>query len=71
MEKENKIKIFKIVFFIVLLILVILFVSNEYLKKSIYIIIYLLVGFDVLKNAIYSIKNKKVFNESFPNWRNL
>ncbi len=65
MEKENQIKILKIVFFVISFLIVNFFNVDEELKNAIYIFIYFIVGFDVLKKAFLSIKNKNLFDETF------
>lgn len=65
MEKENKIKLLKIIFFIISFFIVNFFNIDKELKNAIYFFIYFIVGFDVLKKAFLSIKSKKLFDETF------
>ena len=66
MNKKQKKNLYRIILSSVLLLIVnILNLENPYLSLSLYLIIYLIIGYDILKNALHGILNKQVFDENF------
>lgn len=59
--KEDLIKIIiSIIFYIIAF-----FVKNNYISKTLFLISYIVVGFEVLKEAIENIFKGKIFDENF------
>lgn len=69
MNKKQKKALAQIVSAIVLLIVISLVLNqisvNSYVEFILYMVPYLLVGYDILKKALKGIKNKQVFDENF------
>lgn len=66
MTKKQKKNLYRIISALVFYIaLRIINVENPYLDFFLYLIPYLIVGYDVLKGAIHGILNKQVFDENF------
>jgi len=70
MNSKDKKKLFKIVITTILYIISIIFNklkigSNFYLSDILFLISYLLVGFEILKKAFRNITRGKVFDENF------
>ncbi|MBQ0035801.1 MAG: cadmium-translocating P-type ATPase [Firmicutes bacterium] len=66
MNKKQKKSLYKIIITIVLLIVInILDIQNMYINLCLYLIPYLIVGYDVLKKAFKGIRHKQVFDENF------
>ena len=60
-KKRNKI----IIAFILFLVAFIIPFENEWVNKGIYIVSYIIVGFDIVKKAVKNIVRGKVFDENF------
>lgn len=66
MTKKQKKNLYRIISALVIYIaLRIINVENPYLDFFLYLIPYLIVGYDVLKGALHGILNKQVFDENF------
>ena len=66
MTKKQKKNLYRIISALVIyVVLRIINVENPYLDFFLYLIPYLIVGYDVLKGAIHGILNKQVFDENF------
>lgn len=66
MTKKQKKNLYRIISALVFYVaLRILNIENPYLDFFLYLIPYLIVGYDVLKGAIHGILNKQVFDENF------
>ena len=66
MTKKQKKNLYRIISALVFyVVLRIINVENPYLDFFLYLIPYLIVGYDVLKGAIHGILNKQVFDENF------
>ena len=66
MTKKQKKNLYRIISALVIYIaLRIINVENPYLDLFLYLIPYLIVGYDVLKGALHGILNKQVFDENF------
>ncbi|MBR3250808.1 MAG: cadmium-translocating P-type ATPase [Erysipelotrichaceae bacterium] len=66
MSKKQKKNLYRIIIALVLLI-VIHFIptDNKYLEFAMYMVPYLIVGYDILRKALLSIKNRESFDENF------
>ena len=62
-QKKNLIRI--IIAAVLLIALHFVLIENEYLKALLYLIPYLIVGYDILRKALLSIKNREHFDENF------
>lgn len=66
MNKKQKKNFYRIIISSLLLIILgILNVENEYQNATLYLCIYLIIGYDILKGAVHGILNKQVFDENF------
>ena len=66
MTKKQKKNLYRIISALVIyVVLRIINVENPYLDFFLYLIPYLIVGYDVLKGALHGILNKQVFDENF------
>ena len=70
MTKKNKKKLYKIINAIIFYILAIIvnklnILEDFYLSKILFVISYLIVGFEILKKAYRNITKGKVFDENF------
>ena len=61
--KKRGIKI--VVSFILFMLAIIFNFNNDWINKGLYIISYLIVGFEIIKKAIRNIFRGKVFDENF------
>ena len=66
MSKKQKKNLYRIIISLLLLI-VIHFIpaDNKYLEFAMYMVPYLIVGYDILRKALLSIKNRESFDENF------
>ena len=66
MSKKQKKNLYRIIISLLLLI-VIHFIptENKYLEFAMYMVPYLIVGYDILRKALLSIKNRESFDENF------
>ena len=62
-QKKNLIRI--IIAAVLLIALHFVLIENEYQKALLYLIPYLIVGYDILRKALLSIKNREHFDENF------
>ena len=66
MNKKQKKNFYRIIISSLLLIILgILNFENEYQTATLYLCIYLIIGYDILKGAVHGILNKQVFDENF------
>lgn len=66
MSKKQKKNLYRIIIALVLLIILhFLPIENKYLQLCLYMIPYLVVGYDILRKAFLSIKNRESFDENF------
>lgn len=66
MSKKQKRNLYRIIIALVLtIILHFLPIENKYLQLCLYLIPYLVVGYDILRKAFLSIKNRESFDENF------
>ena len=66
MSKKQKKNLYRIIIALVLtIILHFLPIENKYLQLCLYLIPYLVVGYDILRKAFLSIKNRESFDENF------
>ncbi|MBP5280730.1 MAG: heavy metal translocating P-type ATPase, partial [Erysipelotrichaceae bacterium] len=66
MSKKQKKNLYRIIISLILLIVIhFLPVENEYLRFALYMIPYLIVGYDILRKAVLSVKNRESFDENF------
>lgn len=66
MTKKQKKNLYRIISALVFYVtLIIINIENPYLDFFLYLIPYLIVGYDVLKGALHGILNKQVFDENF------
>ena len=65
MEKEEKINLFRIITTIILFAITFIPSLNSNIKISLYIISYLVIGGDILINAIKNIFKGELFDENF------
>ena len=63
MNKKQKKNFYRIIISSLLLIILgILNFENEYQTATLYLCIYLIIGYDILKGAVHGILNKQVFD---------
>ena len=66
MSKKQKKNLYRIIIALVLLIVIhFIPVENKYLEFAMYMVPYLIVGYDILRKAFLSIKNRESFDENF------
>ena len=65
MNKKQKKVLIRIIITFVLLILLRFIPVEGYVRMALYMIPYLVIGYDILKKAFKGIKNKQVFDENF------
>lgn len=66
MNKKQKKNLYRIIISsLLLIILCILNIESEYLSLALYLCVYLIIGYDILKGAVHGILNKQVFDENF------
>ena len=64
MTKKNKKKLIKIIISIVFYILAII-INKVYISEILFLISYIIVGFEILKKAFKNIIRGKIFDENF------
>ena len=65
MNKKQKKMLTRIIIAAVLLVILSFFLVDGYLKMALYMVPYLVIGYDILKKAWKGILNKQVFDENF------
>lgn len=65
MSKKQKIMLWRILISIAMLIALGFSTIEGYLKFTLYMVVYLLIGYDILLKALKGIKNRQMFDESF------
>lgn len=65
MSKKQKIMLWRILISIAMLITLGFSTVQGYLKFALYMVVYLIIGFDILLKALKGIKNRQMFDESF------
>ncbi|MDO4792627.1 MAG: heavy metal translocating P-type ATPase [Filifactor alocis] len=65
MNKKQKKMLVRIVFTILILAVLHLVTPSASVKLSLYLITYLIIGYDVLKKALHGILNRQIFSENF------
>ena len=65
MNKKQKKVLIRIIITFVLLILLRFIPVEGYVRMALYMIPYLVIGYDILKKAFKGIKNRQVFDENF------
>ena len=65
MNKKQKKMLKRIIAAIVLLILCNLLPLGEWLRLALFLVTYLVIGYDILQKALKGIKNRRVFDENF------
>lgn len=65
MSKKQKIMLWRILISIAMLIALGFSTVQGYLKFALYMVVYLIIGYDILLKALKGIKNRQMFDESF------
>ena len=65
MNKKQKKVLTRIIIAFVLLILLRFLPVDGYLRMALYMVPYLVIGYDILKKALKGIRNRQVFDENF------
>lgn len=65
MSKKQKIMLWRILISIAMLITLGFSTVQGYLKFALYMVVYLIIGYDILLKALKGIKNRQMFDESF------
>lgn len=65
MNKKQKKVLIRILVSAALMVILTLLPLNGYLRLGLFLIPYLIIGYDILKKALKGIKNKQVFDENF------
>lgn len=65
MNKKQKKVLIRIIVTIVLLIALRFIPIEGYVRMALYMVPYLVIGYDILKKAFKGIKNRQVFDETF------
>ncbi len=64
-KKQKKVLIRIIISAILVAIFSLLRIENKYVKLALFLIPYLVIGYDILKKAVFGIVNGQVFDENF------
>ena len=66
MNKKQKMVLIRIIIAAVLIVMLVLLpIKNEYLRFGLFMIPYLVIGYDILRKAFKGILNRQVFDENF------
>lgn len=65
MNKKQKKMLFRIITAAILMIGLAFLPVDGYIRFALYLIPYLIIGYDILKKAFYGIRNRQVFDENF------
>ena len=65
MNKKQKKMLFRIITAAILMIGLAFLPVDGYIRFALYLIPYLIIGYDILKKALYGIRNRQVFDENF------
>ena len=65
MTKKQKNVLMRIIISILLIVIFSLLPVEGYLRMALFLIPYLVIGYDILKKALKGIKNRQVFDENF------
>ena len=64
-KKQRKVLIRIIISAVLVVVFSLISVENQYLRLAMFLIPYLIIGYDILKKAVYGIFNGQVFDENF------
>ena len=64
-KKQKKVLIRILVSAVLVLLFCLIPVENQYLKLALFLIPYLIIGYDILRKAVLGIVNGQVFDENF------
>lgn len=64
-KKQKKVLVRIIISAILIILLELLPIENQYVKFGFFLVPYLIIGYDILKKAVKGILNKQVFDENF------